>query len=114
LIECDLTALQDSETWKQLAVLVYVKPDVVIFPVRARYAQDGIPTIGLNYLSSDHACWFTLADCVASKLLTGKTGKLQRSNVLFGLHRAGFKKVLEHDSESAWLIRRVSGVVKVA
>ena len=31
-----------------------------------------MPTIGVNYLSADRPLWFTLADCVASKLLTGK------------------------------------------
>ena len=28
-----------------------------------------MPTIGVNYLSADRPLWFTLADCVASKLL---------------------------------------------
>ena len=33
-------------------------------------------TIGLNYLSSDTPLYFTLADCIASKLLTGKAPKI--------------------------------------
>jgi DNA polymerase elongation subunit (family B) len=68
--------LQDPETWKQLRVLVRVKPEGDVFPVRARYEEKGQPTIGLNYLSSVEPMWFTLADCIASKLLTGKSPKV--------------------------------------
>jgi hypothetical protein len=53
-------------------VLVQVSPDADIVPVRARYGQENMATIGLNYLSADRPLWFTLADCVASKLLTGR------------------------------------------
>jgi hypothetical protein len=38
-----------------------------------------MPTIGVNYLSADRPLWFTLADCVASKLLTGKPPKVVRA-----------------------------------
>ena len=38
-----------------------------------------MPTIGVNYLSADRPLWFTLADCVASKLLAGKAPKLVRA-----------------------------------
>ena len=33
----------------------------------------------MNYLSADRPLWFTLADCVASKLLTGKPPKVVRA-----------------------------------
>ena len=67
--------LQWPEFWRQLAVLVKVKPQGDILPVRARYA-DKQQSIGLNYLTSDDAQWFTLADVLASKLLTGKTPRI--------------------------------------
>ena len=51
-------------------------PDADIFPVRAAYGGDAQTTIGLNYFSSDTPLWFTLADCITSKLLTGKTPKI--------------------------------------
>ena len=38
-----------------------------------------MPNIGVNYLSADRPLWFTLADCVASKLLTGKAPKVVRA-----------------------------------
>ena len=64
--------LQMRDTWRSLRTIVRINPDGDVLPVRAKY--DGkVNTIGLNYLSSDHSLWYTLADCVASKLLTGKT-----------------------------------------
>jgi hypothetical protein len=64
--------LNDPAFWPGLCVLVEVKPDADIFPVRARYGEGPSHTIGVNYLSADRTLWFTLADCVASVLLTGK------------------------------------------
>lgn len=68
--------LNRQETWRQLRVLVQVLPDADIFPVRARYSDEPIANIGLNYLTSTRPLWFTLADCVASKLLTGKAPRV--------------------------------------
>jgi len=83
----DLDDLQKPETWTELTTLVQVLPDEDIFPVRARYAaridasltSTDMPTIGLNYLSADRRLWFTLADCVSSKLLTGKAPNVVRA-----------------------------------
>ena len=82
-----LDDLQDAAVWKKLTTLVQVQPNANIFPVRARYApriraehkSGDMPTIGVNYLSADRPLWFTLADCVASKLLTGKAPKVAKA-----------------------------------
>jgi hypothetical protein len=87
LDDVHLSDLQNAETWKQLTTLVQVLPEADIFPVRARYAtrikertrSAGMPTIGVNYLSANRPLWFTVADCVASKLLTGKAPKVVRA-----------------------------------
>jgi hypothetical protein len=79
LAGCDLAALRNPATWKLLRTLVRIRPDEDIFPVRACYGRDAIATIGLNYLSSNRGFWFTLADCVASKLLTGKAPKVEQA-----------------------------------
>ncbi|MET3760700.1 hypothetical protein [Sphingomonas sp. UYEF23] len=68
----DLAALQSQATWGQLTTLVRVLPDADIFPVRAGYESEATTTIGANYLSADWPLWFTLADCIAAKLLSGK------------------------------------------
>lgn len=68
----DLAALQSKAAWQSLTTLVRVQPDADIFPVRADYQQKGQNTIGANHLTAETPLWFTLADCFASKLLTGK------------------------------------------
>jgi hypothetical protein len=82
-----LSDLQDATTWRRLTTLVQVLPAADIFPVRTRYAlrikgetkSAEMPTIGVNYLSADRPLWFTLAEGVASKLLTGKAPKVARA-----------------------------------
>ena len=72
----DLAELQSPSFWRGLATLVRVKPDEDIFPVRAKYSGEAQSTIGTNFLSFGGTLWFTLADCVASKLLTGKAPEI--------------------------------------
>jgi predicted transcriptional regulator len=71
--------LQNPRTWGKLHTLVQVKPNKDIFPVRAKYSEKAQYTIGSNYLTSDKPLWFTLADCIASKLLTGKAPEILQS-----------------------------------
>jgi len=73
LEEATLEDLQKPETWPKLRALVRVRPQADVFPVRGRYGGERQYTIGLNHLTSEEPLWYTLADCVASKLLTGKT-----------------------------------------
>lgn len=68
--------LQKPETWPMLCSLVQVQPDGDVFPVRGQYSEESQYTIGTNYLTADQPMWFTLADCIASKLLTGKVPKV--------------------------------------
>lgn len=68
--------LQKQETWQSLCTLVQVMPDADIFPVRAKYGEDTQYTIGSNFLTSDTPQWFTLADCISAKLLTGRAPKI--------------------------------------
>lgn len=70
--------LQDPLIWRELTVLVQVAPSNDLFPVRTKY-DDGSYTIGLNYHSSEQLLWFTLADCVAAKLLTGHVPGIVRA-----------------------------------
>jgi hypothetical protein len=74
-----LDGLQNRGTWPKLMTLVQIEPDGDIVPVRANYGGDQQSTIGLNHLHSETLQWFTLADCIASKLLTGKSPKVRRA-----------------------------------
>lgn len=70
----------DSETWRQLAVLVEVAPDGDVLPVRAPYSteQAGF-TIGVNPLTHDAPVWYTLADCLVAKIATGRAVTIRRA-----------------------------------
>ncbi len=70
---------RNPETWKRLTAIVRLKPEANLFPVRAEYVEGAGTSIGLNHLSSERPLYFTLADCVASKLLTGKTPQIEEA-----------------------------------
>jgi hypothetical protein len=78
LASVSLDDLQKAEFWKKLTVLVQVAPDTDIFPVRSHYGENA-RTIGLNGLSSSQGHWYTLADCVASKLHCGKAPEILKA-----------------------------------
>jgi hypothetical protein len=85
---------QDAANWLRLAVLVRVRSDRDFFPVRAPYsepssvlkrngtARPASATIALNGLSHDQPMWFTLADCLAAKFLSGKIPYIEEA-ILF-------------------------------
>ena len=79
LTEVTLSDLQDATTWKRLTTLVQIAPDGDIFPVRADYMGEQQATIGVNRLSFNEPLWFTMADCIASKISTGRTPKVTRA-----------------------------------
>jgi hypothetical protein len=71
--------LRRKEGWNELAALVQVLPKRDLFPVRAQYPGGDTLNIGLNYLSAEDPQWFTLADVLASKILTGKTPQVVKA-----------------------------------
>jgi len=73
-----LEDMQSPAIWKRLRTLVQIRTDRDLLPVRAKY--DGkTNTIGLNHITNAEPLWYTLADCVASKLLTGKTPVIDKA-----------------------------------
>lgn len=95
LENADLEWLQKPQSWRQLTMLVRVRAQGDIFPVRAAYSEGEQSTIGLNHLtSSDTPLWFTLADCIASKLLTGKAPEvLEAVSFMPGDVQSGLRSV---------------------
>jgi hypothetical protein len=71
--------LPHQPIWSELKVLVQVAPSRDIFPIRAKYPDAETANIGLNELSGDDPFWFTLADIIASKVLTGRTPTILRA-----------------------------------
>lgn len=79
LKDIKLSDLQSQKTWRALTTLVQIEPDEDTLPVRARYGGSNQQTIGLNYLTSENPLWFTLADVIGSKLLTGKYPRILKA-----------------------------------
>ncbi len=73
LARVTLLDLQALDFWQRFPMLVQVASEDDLFPVRAKYGNETHYTIGLNRLSSKAPLWFTFADCLAAKVLTGKT-----------------------------------------
>lgn len=78
--------LQNPENWQRLNAIVQIVPDDDVLPVRAIYGdqlprneENRVANIGLNRLTCEAPLWFTLADCIASKILTGKAPKVIRA-----------------------------------
>lgn len=73
-----LEDLQRPAIWRKLCTIVRVTPNEDIFPVRAEY-DEVTKTIGVNRLTTKEPLWFTLADCIVSKLLTGKCPTIEKA-----------------------------------
>lgn len=68
-----LDSFSDPSNWKKLNAICQIVPDNDILPVRCKYGNKNTFNIGLNYLTSQEPIWYSLADVIGSKLLTGKT-----------------------------------------
>jgi DNA polymerase III epsilon subunit-like protein len=73
--------LFDPATWRHLPAIVEVLPDGDVLPARSRYGDEVHSTygIGVNPLSSHSPLWYTVADCIAAKLRTGKAPRVLRA-----------------------------------
>lgn len=74
-----LKDIQDPKLWPKLATLVQIIPDRDILPIRATYGGNEQQTIGLNYLTSTTPLWFTLADLISSKFISGKIPRILKA-----------------------------------
>jgi hypothetical protein len=72
LASVTLDACFRPELWGQLPILVQIVPDGDILLVRAKYGSSNAWQIALNWFETTEPLWYTLADCIASTLLTGK------------------------------------------
>lgn len=72
----DLDQCFDPSTWPSFVGIAQIIPDGNLLPCRARYGKDLTWNIGINPLTSREPMWFTIADLVASKVLTGKTPRV--------------------------------------
>jgi len=85
--------LRNQGEWQKLTAIVRLRPNDDLVPVRAKYDGE-VYTIGLNYLSCDSSLWYTLADLVAAKILTGRTPQIEEA-IMFepGAPQLGLKPI---------------------
>nr|WP_321498352.1 hypothetical protein [uncultured Methanolobus sp.] len=77
LLNVDLAFLQSKANWKDFVVMVKIRPDNDILPVRMDYKGSGTGyNVGINCLSSDSQLWYALPEIIASVILTGKVPKI--------------------------------------
>ena len=89
LHDVTLADLQRKETWPKLRGVALVDPRNGVLPVRTVYYKE-LPyeqfakaqQIGVNEIISAPPCWYTFADVVASKLLTGRVPKILKTITL--------------------------------
>jgi hypothetical protein len=78
----DAVTLDDCfnpDFWPRLVGIAQLVPDGDILPVRARYSHAPGWNIGINPLHADEPMWFSIADLMASKLLTGRPPRITRA-----------------------------------
>lgn len=87
--------LLDPTSWRDLTTLVQIQACDDVLPVRAAYSGQGSTNIGVNRLTCAEPLWFTLADVLASKVLTGKSPRvLQAVTFIPGPPQAGLRPVM--------------------
>ena len=75
----DLEQCFDPNIWREFVGIAQILPDDDLLPCRASYGDGPSWNIGINQLTSREPMWFTLADLVASRVLTGRTPRVLRA-----------------------------------
>ncbi len=66
LARVDLPYLQNPNNWKTFTVLVKIKPEGDVLPVRMDYKGNGESfNVGINHLTSDTPLWYALSDVIS-------------------------------------------------
>lgn len=76
LSHISLADLQQPAFWQKLRVLVKIKPQGDILPVRSRYGEAQEKNIAVAWIDEGLPCWYALADVLASTLLTCKAPEI--------------------------------------
>jgi len=71
-------------TWRGLVGVAQILADGDVLPVRAAFERGESPVIGLQPVHSDRPTWYTIADLVASRILTGRVPTIVRAVTFTG------------------------------
>jgi len=67
------------DTWRDLVGVAQILADGDVLPVRASFERGRSPVIGLQPVYSNKPTWYTIADLVTSKILTGRVPTIVRA-----------------------------------
>lgn len=74
-----LESLQNPEIWNLFSAIAIIKPDKDILPIRRRFdPEKQSQNIGICNINSNKELIYSVADLIASKILTGKTPKIDK------------------------------------
>lgn len=77
--EINVDSLFDKSRWPELRGIVQIVPDNDLLPVRAAFKLGASETIGISYVSSENAMWWSLPDIINAKINGGKTPNIIRA-----------------------------------
>lgn len=77
--EITIDELFNQDTWPEIRGIVQVMPDDDLLPVRSAFRLGNSETIGISYVTSDRAMWWSLPDVINAKINGGKSPKILRA-----------------------------------
>lgn len=103
-----LDDLQFPGTWLDplMKSIVLIKPCRDILPVRADHGN-GAHNISLNLIKSGPKTWWTMADAIASKLLTGKAPAISDAITIYPIGTIDTQPVMGIDPEAEGFFKAV-------
>ncbi len=80
-----ISDFKNPASWKGLTTICEVVPESDVLPLRSNYDGGNVSTIGINNITSSDgtSLWYTLADVICSKLITGKNPKIKKAISFF-------------------------------
>jgi hypothetical protein len=80
LSNIDLDYLQNPDNWPHFNILVKLRPEDDILPVRMDYrGKNESYNVGLNHINSKDGLWYALPDVIGSILLNGKIPEIMEA-----------------------------------
>jgi len=98
--------LFEPSTWASLTMIVKMRPNADVLPVRFRYDSNSPFQIAVTHFTSDEPRWYTFADAIAAKLLGGSAPEIleaiafQPEGQQLGLHSIDFRGQVRLDPKT--------------
>ncbi|MBP5867636.1 hypothetical protein F3K24_09225 [Streptomyces sp. LBUM 1485] len=77
--EISIDELFNQDRWPEFRGIVEIVPDDNLLPVRSAFRLGASETIGISYVTSDRAMWWSLPDIINAKINGGKVPRILRA-----------------------------------